>query len=1544
MGCLLLGFGLASLGQAQTYVLAPTADTSISETAANQNNGASTVLSLSSGRALLRFDQTALASAIGSGRLVSATLELSVHNLWEQGGPPVEAHLLTADWTEMGATWSCAIDTKTTNNKPDCATQWNGGTFAAEPSDTIEPPPLGEKPRFDVTADVAAFLAGTPNRGWLLTTPPYQIGTGQPSFTSREGTVEERPKLTVVVQPPDSEPPTVAITSPASGSFVNTPLLRVTGTVTDDGTVAGVTVNDSPATITGDLFTADVPLNEGANEISVRAVDSTGKESVASATVSLDTVSPEVTLQLSPDLDTIVGEFPPQVVITYTDIGAGLDLATFGFQLDGANVSCNSGPDSASCSLPALQSGNHLIEVQIRDRASNLELRRRPFNFLLDQVAPSVAISSPRVGELLNTRTVRVTGIATDDSGVTSITVNGQPAALVSGQFSSLVNLEEGRNELQVVAEDAAERQSSAAVTVSVDSLAPALTVETPKPGQKINHGSVFVTGSATDANGVIQVEVGGIETPLSDDKFEREVGLQEGDSSIVVQASDLAGNMAEVAVPVERFTLPQVEIDSPADLSYIASTTVEVRGSVSDPAAAVKVNGIEALVSGNTFVAQNVPLIEGGNILTATAISDPDRIGADSITVVRDLTPPHVAIYQPRDGAELFEATTTVSGLVNDIVAGTVNASEVTVTVNGRPAAVANRSFVAEGVPLAPGDNVLSVTATDEGGNTGHVEIRVRLEPATVPRVVVSSGNDQSGVIGTPLAQPLVVTLLDASGQPVSGKPVLFKVVSTDGMLDGGQRQVAVTTGPDGRAAVHFTLGKRAGVANQMVEATISRFRGPAVFRATALPADPSLIVVDAGNQQLGLAGHALPQPLVAAVTDAGFNRLAGVQVTFRVVRGRGQFQNRQQQITVATDTDGRAIVPFVLPPEEEDASHVVQAVISDLEGSPVATFVSYGRTAGEASQTSISGIVVDNSNMAVPGVTLRILDTALTAQTDDKGLFKIQPAPVGTVKLVVDGSTAARLGSWPDLEFVMTTISGRDNDLGMPIYLLPLDLSHGVLVDETRGGTLSLPDVPGFSMEILPGSVTFPNGSRSGLVSVTAVHSDKVPMVPNFGQQPRLIVTIQPAGARFDPPARLTLPNVEGFAPGTVTEFYSFDHDLGHFVSIGPATVSEDGSVIVSNPGVGILKAGWHCGGNPSAAGTPADCPPCMYCDGSSCVQGCLLASSSTAAVAMKDLESVLLAGQCTCDDHNDCTINDHCDGAGGCTGDPVEVRAINGACVAAINHALGLTADSNGPARVKWRAPSGNPSSGRGGSFSVTYSSEGSFVVTAMCAASSKTKNVSTGPDCASITPHFNEIEHSQPPDPANFGQVRRNRHAASYKGCVGGGMWCFRLEEFVEEHGIGFALPAGMIDISNANSPAIDAANCSAVITDLTPVVGAGPGGLVAAAPYILYVPMYIVEAHERSHVDDFRTRVSTPTMNQTDTFVRQTSNCTNCKSNPPAATFDSQMETYWNQNRTSYATGYRHEVRAYTIENGLLATLIQGIRARASAQGWPAACR
>ena len=108
-----------------------------------------------------------------------------------------------------------------------------------------------------------------------------------------------------------------------------------------------------------------------------------------------------------------------------------------------------------------------------------------------------------------------------------------------------------------------------------------------------------------------------------------------------------------------------------------------------------------------------------------------------------------------------------------------------------------------------------------------------------------------------------------------------------------------------------------------------------------------------------------------------------------------------------------------------------------------------------------------------------------------------------------------------------------------------------------------------------------------------------------------------------------------------GVAAEVEGGTHDLGHFVSIEPGTVSEDGSLIVSNPGVGLVKAGWHCGGNPTSSGTAHDCPECQKCppNGSHCV-----ADNSL-----------------TCDDHDACTAGDDCDG-GRCVNVPIRILSVD------------------------------------------------------------------------------------------------------------------------------------------------------------------------------------------------------------------------------------------------------------------------------------------
>ncbi|HXU47121.1 MAG TPA: DNRLRE domain-containing protein, partial [Thermoanaerobaculia bacterium] len=239
----LLAFAPAAAATVQTSLPA-VADATLRQQQANQNRGDDDLVRLGwaqGSRALVRFDQAAIAAAVGSGQLVSARLELNVDGTGESwGNTPqnVDAHRVTASWTEAGATWNCGIDSKPSDNKADCNPQWNGGSFVAAPTASV---PHTKQTRgvvsFDVTSDVAAFLAGTANQGWLLKKANETL-SGRIDDTAREGAAAQRPRLVLAVDSggaPDTTPPSVAITAPPTGSRLATAIPTITATYSDAG-------------------------------------------------------------------------------------------------------------------------------------------------------------------------------------------------------------------------------------------------------------------------------------------------------------------------------------------------------------------------------------------------------------------------------------------------------------------------------------------------------------------------------------------------------------------------------------------------------------------------------------------------------------------------------------------------------------------------------------------------------------------------------------------------------------------------------------------------------------------------------------------------------------------------------------------------------------------------------------------------------------------------------------------------------------------------------------------------------------------------------------------------------------------------------------------------------------------------------------------------------------------------------------------------------------------------------------------------------------
>jgi hypothetical protein len=754
---------------------------------------------------------------------------------------------------------------------------------------------------------------------------------------------------------------------------------------------------------------------------------------------------------------------------------------------------------------------------------------------------------------------------------------------------------------------DKAGNTASASVIVKLDKTPPSLAIASPANGSRVFVSHVTVGGPVADTlSGLASVTCNGAPATLNGANFSCGLTLTLGANSINVNATDIAGNTSTSPLTLTFAPAPAVRFTSPANLSFLNLSPTTVTGTVDDPTATITVNSIQAPVANGHF-SVTLPLAEGPNIITATATFADGGVGTTSIDVTLDTTPPHVTVTSPPDRFVTSDQSISVAGNVNDLVVGTVNDQQAQVTVNGTLAQVANRLFLATNVPLTIGSNIINVVGRDRVGNAATTQITVMRQAPSPLQIRLISGNNQTGTLSSVLPAPLVVALTDSNGNPVPNKAVIFKVTQNDGMVSSGAPPaptVIAMTNAQGQAQVQWKLGNRAGAGGNSVEAYSVGFGGTAIFTATGTQGPAGKIVVDTGNNQISEINQSLPRPLIAVVVDNGNNRLAGTPVTFTIKGGGGSFGG-QPSSTVTTDSDGRAAATLTLGSQEGNANNIVEANFPANTNSP-AVFVASGRVPGDASRTTISGIVLDNTDVPIAGVTIRavltnllnsnsnIVQTVAAVQTDAQGQFTITQAPVGFVKLLVDGSTAQRPGKYPTLDYDMVTVSGQNNTLGLSIYLLALNTGNQLCVTATTGGgTLTVPEAPGFSLTFAPGQVTFPGGSKEGCINVTVVHGDKVPMVPGFGQQPRFIVTIQPAGAMFNPPAAITLPNVDGLKPREVTEMYSFDHDIGSFVAIGTGVVSDDGQVIRSSPGVGVLKAGWHCGGNPAQTGNCDDDP---------------------------------------------------------------------------------------------------------------------------------------------------------------------------------------------------------------------------------------------------------------------------------------------------------------------------------------------------------------
>lgn len=1028
----------------------------------------------------------------------------------------------------------------------------------------------------------------------------------------------------------DQTPPTLTAVTPAPGAVLGTATTEIRVAYSDD--FSGLRLSSVQLVVDGEDRTADAVVgpdavvlpagetfSDGAHQVEVTVEDHSDNPGRLSFTFVVDTVPPSLAV-IRPNQPVVLNDDSPGIVVRYSDAASGVDATTLSISLDGAELSeCQTGTTFAGCEPPSLGQGRHRVVASVQDRAGNTVTADRDFDILFDTRPPTILFTEPTDGARLGDPVITVAGTLSDPggSGIAGATLQGNPLPVTDGAFTASVNLDEGPNTLTVEAVDLAGNLATAGLTVtfSSDLVPPDLRLVTPparsfvtsaRPvielsfrddGSGVDEASLELTANGAPLAVDCDFDLAGSRcTPLED--------LPEGTVGLGARLSDLEGNAASTSTSflVDTEDL-EVLIVSPADRSVTGEDRVSVLGTVTSEVETVAVNGVPAVASGNSFSA-TVPLREGTNMVVAVATKTSGRTATGSIEITRDAVAPVVRITSPRDGFVSASPNLAITGLVNDLVSGP---EPPRLRINGVPTPTANGSFLLEDLELLPGGNTIEVVAQDEVGNEGRHAVEVTFRPPVGPRLAIATGNGQASLVGQTLDEPLAVVVTDGQGRPLAGRPVRFEVSRNNGRLqrdpgDTSRRSLQVPTDGTGRAEVLFTLGDTSGEGNNRVRVTALGVAGEAEFCASGIGGEAEKILMVGGDNQRGLVGHPLAEPLEALVTDVHGNPLAGIDVTFRVTEGTGHLDG---QTTRQVRTDARGIARAVLTLGNDPGinNNHVTATFTGLPGQ-VASFASSGLASGNPAETAFSGVVLDNGQTPIPGATVGLVGTDLTTTTGPDGQFSLAGVPVGHVTLEVDPSTSPRPEEFPALSFETVTVAGQDNILGQPILIPAVDTESSKIVGGAEDVTLTMAGVEGLALTVFAGSTTFPDGSPTGRLTISQVHLDKVPMEPPSGtlfMPPAW--TIQPTGVTFDPPARIVIPN-DGLPPGRVIDIFQFDHALNQFVDVAQGTVSEDGFEIVSDPGFGITRAGWGGCGQPQPPETCVDaCGECLTCVDGNC-----------------------------------------------------------------------------------------------------------------------------------------------------------------------------------------------------------------------------------------------------------------------------------------------------------------------------------------------------
>ena len=540
-----------------------------------------------------------------------------------------------------------------------------------------------------------------------------------------------------------------------------------------DGLPDGVTFDEATNTISG------TPSEVGSYDITVTTTDESGNATETTFTINVEDTTKPTVEDIADQTQEVNTEIEP-IKIEATDNGGQavtnkVDGLPDGVTFDEATNTISGTPSEV---------GSYDIIVTTTDENGNSETTTFTID-VEDTTKPTVEDIADQTQEI-NTEIEPIKIEARDNSGqAVTNKVDGLPDGVTFDEATNTISgtpSEVGSYDITVTTTDESGNATETTFTIDVEDTTKPTVEDITDQTQEVNTEITPIKIEATDNGGqAVTNKVDGLPDGVTFDEATNTISgtpSEVGSYDIIVTTTDENGNSETTTftIDVEDTTKPTVE--DIADQTQEINTEIEpIKIEARDNSGQAVTNKVDGLPDGVTFdeatnTISGTPSEVGSYDITVTTTDENGNSETTTFTIdVEDTTKPTVEDITDQT-QEINTEMTPIK-----IEARDNSGQAVTNKVEGLPDGVTfdEATNTISGTPSEVGSYDITVTTTDENGNSETTTFTIDVEDTTKP--TVESVADQTQEINTKI-EPIKIEARDNSGQAVTNK--------VDGLPDG--------------------------------------------------------------------------------------------------------------------------------------------------------------------------------------------------------------------------------------------------------------------------------------------------------------------------------------------------------------------------------------------------------------------------------------------------------------------------------------------------------------------------------------------------------------------------------------------------------------------------------------------------------------------------------------------------------------------------------------------------------------------------------------